>query len=174
MPTRTHEAEAEALADQVCRGLGECRRVVVVGGPGTGKTTLAAALARRLGAEHRTTDALVDQGLEWSEVSDRVAGMLGDRGAPWVLEGAAAVRGLRKWLRSNNGHPGVVVVNLDRPVAGRTPRQEAMAKGVGTVWRQVAPALRARGVKVMADVPPPNVPSLPRGGRAPRQPRTIR
>ena len=67
----------------------EPRRVIVVGGPGSGKTTVAGALARRLGVDHVELDALW-WGPDWTPVpvdafTARVrAATAGDS---WVLDG---------------------------------------------------------------------------------------
>jgi adenylate kinase family enzyme len=65
-------------------------RVVIVGGPGSGKTTFAAALAQRLGCEHVELDSLWWQP-DWTpsdpatfraRVDDRLRGA-----ASWVVDG---------------------------------------------------------------------------------------
>ncbi len=135
---------------QLCSFLGECRRIVIVGGPRRGKSTLGAMLAERLGAPHRATDSLVE-GREWSEVSDAAADWIREPG-PQVVEGVAAVRALRKLLRSGE-RPGVIVVRLSTPLAELTPEQENQSKGHETIWAEVEPELRRRGVLVFeADV----------------------
>ncbi len=116
-------------------------RTVITGGPRTGKTTLAATYTEHV--EH--TDALIDQ-CEWSEASERVAGWF-DRPGPWVVEGVAAVRALRKWLANNpEGRPCDVVVWLDEPKVEITDGQDTMAKGCATIWSETEPGLVERGV----------------------------
>jgi broad-specificity NMP kinase len=130
----------------VLAGIGAARRVVIIGGPRTGKSTLAKELAERLGVPVRPTDDLREK--DWSAQSDGVLEWLREPG-PAVIEGTAAVRGLRKLLKEQPGHPGVVVVHLRRPMAERSPGQVNMATGLETIWKEVAPELRKRGVAVL-------------------------
>ncbi len=116
------------------------RRVVVVGGPGTGKTTLAQGLSQALGVPVRSTDSTIG----WSESSLRAARWMAGDG---VVEGVAAVRALRKSLDAGGPLPDVVV-HLREPQDRRTPGQERMARGHDTIWAEVAPRLRRRGVQV--------------------------
>ena len=135
--------------DPLVLGLAGRRRVVVAGGPKAGKTFTAAALGLRLGVPVRGTDELVHRGLDWSAVSEEAAEWIATPGE-WVVEGVATVRALRKWVQA--GAPlreGVAVVWLPSAVVGRTERQEAMARGAETVWREVFPELVALGVTVI-------------------------
>lgn len=60
-------------------------------------------------------------------------------------------RALRKWLLRNprGGKPADLIVVLRMPVEDRIPEQDAMARGVETVWRQIEPELRRRGVTIL-------------------------
>ncbi len=87
-------------------------RLVVVGSTGAGKTTLARALAARLGAPHVELDALHFTE-NWVEVSDAVfieRTAAATEGDAWVLDGnySAVVRD-RAWARAQT------VVWLDYP-----------------------------------------------------------
>jgi len=119
------------------------RRIVIVGGPRTGKTTLAATL----GLPARHTDDVMRLG--WSAASAEVATWFGAPG-PWVVEGVATARALRKWLAAHAaGRPCDRVILLWRPAVDVTPRQSVMARGVRTVWREIAPEVVVRGVEVL-------------------------
>jgi hypothetical protein len=119
-------------------------RILITGGPRTGKSTLG----RELDPHYLETDQPYREGKAWSDVSDHVSYWF-DRPGPWVIEGVAVPRALRKWLAR---HPGSLTRPCDRvifltnepfePSKGR----EAMAKGVLSVWREVLPELRRRGV----------------------------
>jgi len=117
-------------------------RTVIVGGPKTGKTTLA----RKLSPKAFHTDSVLPSG--WSNTSATVATWF-TRADAQVIEGVAAPRALRKWLAANpTGKPCDEIVHLTRPRLARTPGQEAMAKGCETVFNEIAPELRRRGVVI--------------------------
>lgn len=121
-------------------------RVVIAGGPKTGKSSLAECLEAIDVARIRHTDDLAHLG--WSEASAAAALWFGAPG-PWIVEGVAAARALRKWLASHpEGKPCDVVYVLDEPVVARTPGQETMAKGCQTVFAEVRPELVRRGVEI--------------------------
>jgi hypothetical protein len=61
-------------------------RVVVIGCAGSGKTTLARALAARLGARHIERDALGDD--EAPGFATQVGAAIGAAGSRWVFDGA--------------------------------------------------------------------------------------
>jgi len=125
-------------------------RVVLAGGPRTGKTTAADAIAARRGLVARHTDDLIGR-FKWSEDSAEVARWFDVEG-PWVIEGVAAVRALRKWLEARPaGRPCDRVLWMHRAKVARTAGQETMAKGAATVWSGVVRELRARGVLVEAE-----------------------
>jgi hypothetical protein len=139
-------ASAETLVVQMCVAE-PVLRTVVAGGPRTGKTTRADELAAATGAPVRHTDDV--QGLDWSAASLEVSTWFGAPG-PWVIEGVAAGRALRKWLAAHpTGMPADRVYWTPSPLVPRTPGQEAMAKGCETVFREILPLLRARGVEVL-------------------------
>lgn len=124
-------------------------RIVVVGGPKVGKTTLAAAIKRDGVTVHGDEDL---RGLEWSAGSAKATQWLYDPG-PWICENVAMARALRKWLLVNTGSPADLVVVLKHPVADRSPGHITMAKGVETVWREVAEELQGRGTAIVAAKP---------------------
>ncbi len=135
-------------------------RICITGGPGTGKTYLAAFVADNAGMHPdrvqfegvpvlHTDDAAL---LGWSEASEEVAGWL-DRPGPWVIEGVALARALRKWGVRNgcarvqgasmqwsprNRPPPpcdkLIVLRTRRPEAGPEKEGHAtMTKGLFTV-----------------------------------------
>jgi hypothetical protein len=120
-------------------------RVIVIGAPRAGKTTYALELGRERGIPVRHTDDLI-KGLPWSKVSEVIATQWLETPGPWIIEGVAAVRGLRKWLRANpEGLPFDEIVLLEHPRVDLTSGQAAMAKGCATIWTEVEPEVRARG-----------------------------
>lgn len=132
-------------------------RLVIAGGPRVGKTTHALRLfdARQeadmqAGKPIRVfhTDEVIHLG--WSEASD-AASLWFDEEGPWIVEGVAAPRALRKWLRR---HPtskpcdAVLWMGL-RAFEPLTQGQVTMGRGALTVWQSIAPELRARGVQIV-------------------------
>lgn len=124
-------------------------RILIAGGPKAGKTTLANGLAAQGGVTLLHTDDLIDTH-DWSSASDEVASWMSREG-PWVIEGVAVPRALRKWLQANpEGMPCELALWLSEPKERLTLRQSAMAKGCLTVWREVEQELRRRGVELRA------------------------
>lgn len=127
------------------------QRICVIGYPKTGKTTV---VAPSFGLPIRSTDSLI-QSHDWSAASDEVLTWLAEPG-PWVIEGVAAVRALRKWVAANAGNmqkPCDMVVWLDQPLIPLSKGQLTMAKGCRTIWTELLPYLRLRGVSIMKGVP---------------------
>jgi hypothetical protein len=125
-------------------------RTCIFGGPRTGKTTLAARLEGPAvdAAPVRHTDDLIGH-LPWSGVSQVIADQWLTAPGPWIIEGVAVGRALRKWLRANpTGKPCDEVVLLWAPHAALTQGQASMAKGCAKVWREIEGELVARGVVV--------------------------
>lgn len=120
-------------------------RIVVIGGPRCGKTTRAKALAAT-GVPARHTDDLIGR-LDWSAASAEVSRWL-DLPGPWVIEGVAAVRALRKWLASHGGKPCDAVEVMRRPHEPLSAGQASMLKSFETVWSEINHQLRARGVTI--------------------------
>lgn len=122
-------------------------RIVIVGGPLRGKSSLAAAYAlpvfcsdpKSLARNPSAAVTYLPEGLEWSEASAYVAETWFAMPGPWVIEGVATARALRKWAETHpTGYPCDRILVLHRPVRGCTIGQEAMAKGVATVWNGIA------------------------------------
>jgi hypothetical protein len=118
-------------------------RVVIVGGPRCGKTTLA---ARYHGVRIWHTDNYVKRTFE--ESVEAILPLLEEPG-PWVLEGVTTVRVLRAWLRA--GHRGKPCDEIRCCWNAMVPlgrSQEIMWKGCLTVWTQIEPELLSRGVHI--------------------------
>ena len=140
-------------------------RIAIIGGPRTGKTTLAHKLADGAFIPIRHTDDLIEMG--WSEASAYAAKWF-DEDGPWVIEGVAVGRALRKWLNANVSHvfPGkdaykpsvetrvkpcdkLIVLTEPHMALGRG--QETMAKGVFAVLDEIVPELISIGVEIEWD-----------------------
>lgn len=123
-------------------------RIVIAGGPRTGKTTLANELAGERGQTAKHTDDLISLG--WSEASQVCADDWLNAEGDWIVEGVSAPRALRKWLQANpEGKPCDVVHWLSVPHVELTKGQAAMAKGCLAVWIEVFTELRSRGVEIV-------------------------
>lgn len=133
-------------------------RIAICGAPRCGKSTFASKLARELGIDLFSTGkkALVATdnfiGVGWDNVPKCVMERLVELD-DWVLEGTQATRVLRHWYRTA---PETLrldrVYFFDRPWVVRNGGQNAMAKGVATIWREVRPELQRRGVPIVYGV----------------------
>jgi hypothetical protein len=135
--------------------LGGIDRLVIAGIPSGGKTTKSSALAAISGARVLHTDDLISTH-EWSAASLEVSEWF-DRPGPWIIEGVATVRALRKWLkRAPMGKPCDAVLWMDHPFQTLDGGRFGMARGCFTVWYEVRPILIDRGVEILGahDTPP--------------------
>lgn len=123
------------------------RRIIILGGPRVGKTTLSQKLKDELSIlTTRHSDDL--KHLDWSESSTEAAKWFSDSG-DWICEGVQMARGLRKWLQANPEKLlDVDIIWLTRPQAELLKGQEVMAKGVRTVFEEIQPELITRGAWV--------------------------
>ncbi len=122
-------------------------RILIVGGPRTGKTTLAESMALDSRANLRHTDDLIGV-LDWSAASAEVATWM-DSPTPWIIEGVAVTRALRKWLAAYpDGKPADKIIYMSKAFVETTTGQGTMAKGVATVWSEILPQLVSRGVEI--------------------------
>lgn len=122
------------------------KRLIIVGGPSTGKTSLAQELSVKHGITNvRQTDQLTALG--WSEASAEAAKWIDEPG-DWIVEGVVAPRALRKWLAANPGKPlpeGTSIYVLTRPYVPQSKGQQTMTKGIYTVLTEIYGDLVARG-----------------------------
>lgn len=130
------------------------QRIVVCGAPSAGKSTYAKVAARSSGARVVALDSLVSTHA-WSEQSAVAAGWLDSlASAPFIIEGCAASRALRKWLASHPaGRPCDLVVRLTLPRIPLSAGQARLAKGEETIWQEIASELAARGVAILIGEP---------------------
>jgi broad-specificity NMP kinase len=126
-------------------------RVIIGGGPGTGKSTLAARLGGEPGVVLRSTDELISTH-EWSAASEEVARWFDDTAVPFVIEGVATCRAIRKWLKAHpDGLPADFFVWLTITRVKLEPRAAGLGKGCEKVWREILPELRRRGARIFTD-----------------------
>lgn len=126
-------------------------RIAITGGPRTGKTTLAMRMRMTLDMHPRNirhTDVLIHLG--WSDASAAAALWLDEPG-PWIIEGVAMARALRKWRDRHPGQRPPVdrVIRLTTPHVALSKGQAGMANGEGTVWSEVEPWLLAAGIDII-------------------------
>lgn len=145
------------------------QRVGVIGGPGCGKSTLARAHASKMGCLVLCTDTLEQAQKtgraqtanvlyapssfngQWSPLSLWVSQSWLNRAGPWVIEGTALIRALRKWHEAHPGElPPLDVLYWCRdPLIELEPGQCAMAAGHDTIadaltdeWPELAALVR--------------------------------
>lgn len=121
-------------------------RILITGGPKTGKSTLAKDVSQKTGAKHYCTDprSMCDEGvtgipdyLDWSGGSLFVSeNWLGKR---QLIEGVAIPRALRKYHRNNPGLPPPCdkLIVLETEHEPLTKGQESMKKGLLKVLKEV-------------------------------------
>lgn len=122
-------------------------RICITGGPRTGKTTMSESLADAQRHNNiRHTDDLIHLG--WSEASAAVLPWLDEPG-PWIIEGVAVSRALRKWREAHPGERPPVdrVIYLNKPHEQLTSGQEIMARGISTVHEQITDWLFEHGIE---------------------------
>lgn len=121
------------------------KRIVIVGGPKTGKTTLAEQLmlSTDLEIDHVFhTDDLIGTHT-WADVPEAIIEWM-RRPGPWVIEGVQTARGLRRWMKTLDPAvplPVDLVIVKTTPFVELTKGQASMMKGVMTVWKEVEPLL---------------------------------
>jgi len=123
------------------------RRIVIIGGPRVGKSTLSQKLRDELGiANLRCSDDVKHLG--WSESSEFASKWFDDQG-DWIIEGVQMARALRKWLAANPDKTlDADILTLHQPYEARLRGQESMTKGVFTVFREIQSELVKRGARV--------------------------
>ena len=120
-------------------------RLLITGYPGTGKTTMAKKADAGCLVCH--TDSTIPLG--WSESSAEVATWFAQPG-PWIIEGVAIPRALRKWLADNEtGAPRDRIMFLTHAYEPLTGRRIAMAKAIDTGLTEISDELRKRGVEIL-------------------------
>lgn len=123
-------------------------RLVVIGPPLSGKTTYAVSQAARMQCPVHHCDDLISTH-DWSAASQHIADEWLGKIGPWIVEGVAAVRGLRKWLKQNpEGKPCDMVLYIKTPKIPLNAGQARMQVAIDTIWRQIAADLRGRGVDI--------------------------
>lgn len=121
-------------------------RIIITGVPKSGKTTLSQSDQYK-GFSIKHTDDLNEK-YEWSKESEVVASWF-DNPGPWIVEGVTCPRALRKWLQGHpRGAPCDSVIFLPSPRIELNKGQLAMGKGLVTVWAEILPLLKSRGVKI--------------------------
>lgn len=134
------------------------RRIVIVGGPKRGKSTMARAFRdehiptfctdpRSLEQEPEDGITYLPEGLDWSGGSQFVADHWLGQPGPWCIEGIASVRALRKFIAGAEDPAAalqgieIILLPVAHPDAEITPKQESTAKAVMTIWRGIRDGL---------------------------------
>jgi predicted ATPase len=109
--------------ERLAQLLREHKRIAIVGGPGTGKTTLSANVRDRRVVH---TDDYIDR--PWASVPDDVIRAC-DGLESFVVEGVQVARSLRRGLKVD------AVIYLDTMHRDATAPMRSMTKAVDTVFR---------------------------------------
>lgn len=126
-------------------------RIVIAGIPRSGKSTLAAQLSAEHGLALKRSDDLIGM-YDWSGVSAKIARGFDEWSTPWVCEGVALGRAIRKHLAAHaEGLPADHFVWLGTARMELSKGQRAMAAGCLTVWNEILPELRRRGAQIYTD-----------------------
>jgi hypothetical protein len=119
-------------------------RIVICGWPGSGKSELAKELGSKMNVVPRSTDSM--KYLGWSEASEAVSHWFDEPG-PWIIEGVAVPRALRKWhARNPDADPPIdKIIVLPHPDESQRVEMKAgqitMGRGHDTVLRELEPWL---------------------------------
>lgn len=124
------------------------KRILIAGGPRTGKSFAADYLSNTLGLDVQHTDDLIRR-VARDRMQDVVADWITEPG-PWCIEGVTIIRALRKWLARNpDGSPADILFYGATARVMQNDGQRTMHKGIDTVWRQICADVIARGVRVL-------------------------
>lgn len=119
-------------------------RIIIAGGPRTGKSTFAKMIAATNGTVARCTDSL---NVGYTESYPIVSEWFNAPG-PWVIEGVSVTGALRHFLTYNNGAPADKLFWSPTARVELNPKQIGMTKGIDTIWSQIVAKLQARGVGI--------------------------
>lgn len=116
-------------------------KIAIAGKVQAGKTTLAKSF---LNVKH-TDDLMETHG--WSDASVQAARWFSDP-AIEAIEGVRVPHALRKWLNQNPGKPVDKLIWCGAPKVPLSDGQQRLSTGAETVFREIEPELRRRGVEI--------------------------
>lgn len=132
-------------------------RIILVGGPRCGKSTLARKLRKQYNIPTFCTDPLslvkdledgvtyLPEGMEWSESSKFVLDRWMSKEGPWCIDGIASVRAIRKAITEGKKDilEGVYILPVLKQYQDAVTKkgQISLLKGVEKVWYEILPLI---------------------------------
>jgi adenylate kinase family enzyme len=127
-------------------------KILIIGGPGSGKSTYATNLSAKLGLPVYCSDpkslartvhsgvTYLPEGLDWSQGSDYIVDNWLTKDKACIIEGVAVVRALRKWKEMHSTMPcdKIVFITNKSPSFNRSKGQDSMEKAIKSIWDEIS------------------------------------
>lgn len=124
-------------------------KIIIIGGPRSGKSTLAKKLANKINAQRYCTDPkslvkdiesnvnYLPDGIPWGDDSTHIINNWFSKEGDWIIEGVGAVRALRKWAQSKPPCDKIIFIKESFPGINLSKGQASMHKSISTIWGDI-------------------------------------